>query len=119
MSNVIIFRIGKTPEYILSANTPDYVNDSDAIVNPNVSSLSNIPIKYWKRSGDNVVEMNNQEKQVVDAGLLLDRKNSADTFSVGLIDIFTALIKVINLRLPAGNKITKQELITALKEEIK
>lgn len=49
---------------------------------------------------------------------LLARKNNADTISIGLDTLVTALIKVINIRLPQGQKITRSEMVTAIKEEI-
>ena len=58
------------------------------------------------------------EKQMISDAELLQRKSQADTFGVNLIDLVIALIKVINIRLPVGSKITKQEMIDALKGEI-
>lgn len=58
MANVI----NKTTlQYLQSVNTPDY--GADWIINP---ILPDCEKKYWKVSGDKVVEMTAQEKSVVD-----------------------------------------------------
>lgn len=131
MANIAIFNPNQTPEYLTSVNGAEYMADPTAlegnvvsnnpniIINPDISVVKDIPIKYWKRNGNQIIEMTTAEKQVVDTNELLARKNRADDF--GLSDmkvILTALIKVINLRLPAGQRITKQEMIDALKAEI-
>jgi len=121
MSNVAIFKSGEAPKYLRSVHTPDYENDPDVIVNPAITEqfLQSVPFKHWKRNGDDVVEMNSAEKQAVDDAKLLLRKNAADDFGINdMKTVLTALIKVINLRLGNGKKITKVEMITALKEEI-
>jgi len=55
-----------TLQIINSANTPDYPVE-DWIINPDLSDVSGIDEKYWKIVGDTVVEMNQSEKDVVDA----------------------------------------------------
>jgi len=94
-------------------------NDPDVIFNPDISAVQNVPLKYWKRSGDNIVEMNLAEKQTILDAELQARKDAANDFGIeGMKIVLTALIKVINLRLPSGQKITKQEMVDALKGEI-
>lgn len=63
MSNVIN---RATLEYRTSVNTPNFPTDT-WIINPDLSALTNVPTKYWKISGDLVLEMNASEKAVVDA----------------------------------------------------
>lgn len=118
MSTIAIFKQDQCPQLILSANTPDYDKDPDVIVNPDISLVKNIETKYWKRSGNSIIEMSQVEKDAVDQSELNARKSLADSFNAKTIEIFTAIIKVINLRLPSGQKITKQELIDAIKAEI-
>lgn len=71
MSNVAIFDPSATPqrvlEYLLSVNTPDYVSRPDVVINPDVSSLLNVPIKYWKHVTGNIVEMTPAEKLALDS----------------------------------------------------
>lgn len=117
MANVAIFKVGQIPQYLISINTPDYSSDPDVIVNPDISTVSSVLLKYWKRSGNSILEMDATEKQAVDDAELLLKKNAVDNFGVELLPFITALIKVINLRLPS-NKITKQEVIDAVKLEI-
>lgn len=118
MASVAIFKAGQQPQYLLSVNTPDYSSDPDVIVSPDLSSVQNVPLKYWKRVGNTISEMSQAEKDTITAAELVIRKNAADTFVGDPVAIFTALIKVINLRLPVGQKITKAELVAAVKEEI-
>jgi hypothetical protein len=73
MSNIIIYDptgvvINCVTNYLISVNTPDY--SSNVLVNPDVSQLSEVPIKYWKVSSSQVIEMNSTEKQIIDDFLL-------------------------------------------------
>src|SRR3990167_4959136 len=115
MSNVAIFKPDQTPEYLKSVNTPDFEGNLFAIINPDITKVQNVPLKFWKRIGDNIVEMTQTEKDAITAAELQLRKDQANNFGVGLLEFTTALIKVINLRLPTGQKITKQEMIDAVK----
>jgi hypothetical protein len=54
---------------LYSVNTPDYP-ESDWIINPDLTILETVPIKYLKVSGDLVIEMTTAEKAVVDAAEL-------------------------------------------------
>ena len=63
MSNVVIFKDGEV-KYLKSVHTPDYLSNPDAIINPNIPI--GVPIKYWKRNGDIVLEMDTSEKNAVD-----------------------------------------------------
>lgn len=118
MATVAIFKPSKTPQYLQSVNTPDYEGDPDVIVEPDISSVSSVPLKYWKRVGDAIVEMSQAEKDAIAATELLAKKAVADNYGVDMKTALTALVKVINIRLNAGQKITKQEMIDALKAEI-
>lgn len=55
-----------TKQYLRSVNTPDYPT-AEWIINPDVSALAGVPVKYWKVSGDSVTEMTQAEKDAVDA----------------------------------------------------
>ena len=118
MSNVAIFKPNETPRYLRSVNTPDHEGDPNILINPDVSALQNVELKHWKRVGNNIVEMNASEKQVIADAELFQRKSVADNYGIDLKVALTALVKVFNKRLPSGQKITKAEMITALKEEI-
>ena len=58
-----------TLQYLLSVNTPDYPTQ-DWVINPDLSAVSGVAVKYWKLTGDNVTEMTQGEKDTVDAALL-------------------------------------------------
>ena len=57
-----------TMELRRSVNTPDYPS-KDWIVNPDLSAVESVPRKYWKLSGNDVVEMNQSEKDAKDASM--------------------------------------------------
>ena len=130
MANIGIFKPNETPQYLTSVSEGPYVVDINVdkrlqqplddtiLLNPDISGVSGVPIKYWKKVNSTIVEMSQAEKDVILAAELQVRKASADNFSSDPLSIFTALIKVINLRLPVGQKITKAEMTTAVKEEI-
>ena len=107
-----------TLQYLESVNTPDYPS-VDWVINPDISAVLNVPHKYWKLSGTNVVEMTLAEKSAVDAAELQARKDKiTEIENADMREIFIALIKVLNTKLPANKQITKQELIDAIKLEI-
>jgi hypothetical protein len=58
-----------TVEYRTSVHTPDYPTET-WIINPDLSSLTEVPWRYWKVVGDAVVEMTQGEKDAVDLALL-------------------------------------------------
>lgn len=71
MSNIVIFDPNgivnnRVINYLRSANTPDYENLSNVLINPDVSLLENISVNYWKVSENNVVEMSSNEKTIID-----------------------------------------------------
>jgi len=58
-----------TKELLFSVNTPDYPSPPWLINPPGIQTLlaAEVPIKYWKCFGGDVVEMTQAEKDVVDA----------------------------------------------------
>lgn len=129
--NIAIFKLNKTPEYLISVNGAEYMTDPtalegsvtpnspDVIFNPNITAVKNVPVKFWKRNGSSITEMTQAEKNVVLATELQARKDMANDFGIQDIKpVLTALIKVLNTKLPANKQITKQELVDALKGEI-
>lgn len=80
-----------TVEYIKSVNTPDY-SPAEWIINPDLSALDDVPHRYWKVVGDDVVEMDQAEKDAVDAAIaekqhesmLMGRK--VDSLPVTILD---------------------------------
>jgi hypothetical protein len=55
--------------YITSINTPDYSGNPNTLINPDLSSVSGVDLKYWKYdsgSSPPIVEMTTAEKADVD-----------------------------------------------------
>lgn len=48
--------------YLESVNTPEY-DPSEWIINPDLSSVSDIPVSYWKIVGDTVEAMSEEERE--------------------------------------------------------
>lgn len=75
MANVVN-RIAVPLQILYSVNTPDY--DPELwIINPDLTILETVPLKYCKVSGDLVVEMTPAEKAAVDAAELAAAKIAA------------------------------------------
>lgn len=81
-----------TTELLTSINTPDF-SVNDWIINPDLSLLDNVPHKYWKIDGDNVVEMNQSEKDAVDfeelSNTILEKKYRVDEYERGKLSVTT------------------------------
>lgn len=131
MANIAIFKAGKTPEYLTSVNGAEYMadptaldgntvpNSPDVIFNPDISAVKNIPIKFWKRNGNSIVEMSQAEKDAILAAELQARKDAANDFGIqDMKVVLKVLINILNTKLPANKQITKQEVVDALKGEI-
>lgn len=116
MASVALFN---PTQYLVSVNTPDYEGNPNAIINPDITAVQGVPLKFWKRVGNTIVEMTQAEKDAVLAAELQARRDQANDLSFqDMKSVLTALIKVINIRLPQNQKITKQELVDAIKAEI-
>lgn len=80
--------------------------------------LKTKPRKYLKIVSNTVQEKDAVEKAQVDAAELtasqILESQAVDRLEISNEDIITALVQVINARLPS-NKITKQEIITQIK----
>lgn len=85
------YAINKTTlEYFSGINPNDY-NLNDWVVTDDVSEIQTIPHEYWKVSDDIIVEMNQAEKDIVDAdnlsNLKLARYNEIDIKTGELISL--------------------------------
>lgn len=72
MANVVN-RTAVPIEILYSVNTPDY-DPAQWIINPDLTILQTVPLKYIKIVGDLLVEMTPAEKAVVDAAELAQAK---------------------------------------------
>ena len=78
---------GRVTQYVTSVNTPDYDGETNKLVNPDLSSLSAVPQKYWKESAGSVVEMSQADKDVIEplSDRKAERKGEVDLQSGALI----------------------------------
>jgi len=120
MADVLIYnkQTGKIKSYLKSVNTPDYLNRNDVIINPKIPK--GVPLKFLKVENGKVVEMSQSEKKALLQEELERRRKleieAINNLNVNIREIIEALIKIINKRLPSNKQITKQELITQIKE---
>ncbi len=72
MANIIVYDPDNAivenivAEYAPSANTNDYLDEPNKLVNPDLSGVDSVERKYWKVDNSLVVEMNSSEKELVD-----------------------------------------------------
>lgn len=69
MANVVIYDTGDNHvlSYLRSVNTPDYSERNDVVINPDLSAVIGIALKYWKHDNGSIVEMSQAEKDALDA----------------------------------------------------
>lgn len=75
MANIALYNpsavvVNQVTTYLLSVNTPDYDSEPNKVVNPDLSALTGIPMKWWKVDTGVVVEMSSGEKDTIDNSLL-------------------------------------------------
>lgn len=75
MANVVN-RTAVPLQVLYSVNTPDY-DPAEWIINPDLTILETVPLKYCKVSGEFIVEMSTLEKAAVDAAELAAVKSLA------------------------------------------
>ncbi len=109
MSNVAIFKPGETPRYLKSVNTPDYENDLGVIINPSLSNVEDVPLKYWVRIGNLVKEMTLAKKQAVD-----DAEEAENTAKIEALEQIDAI--VLAKALVKAGIVTKTLLVSKIKE---
>lgn len=117
MSDIVIFKLNQQPQYLKSVNTGDYINDPDILINPDISSVQSVPLKYWKRSGDSIVEMSTSEKSAIDLEELNQRKATADNFNISVEMLANVLLDLFADKFTAKN-ITKDYLVNLIKKRI-
>ena len=84
------------------------------LLEPDISGLTNVPVKYLKQSGGAVVEMTQAEKDAVDAEELAEanatRATAIDNLDITIKDAFVAWLQVYNSKVPAQYQVTPAEL---------
>lgn len=93
---------------------------SDWIEYPDLSTLFNVDKKYWKSSGDSIIEMTPTEKSDVDTEQALREKNATEEESQrGILKaVIKGLVDVINTKLPGNKQITYSEVRAAIRSEL-
>jgi hypothetical protein len=109
MANVAFLENGNVV-YLKSVNTPEYSGKTNLVINPDVSSLSVVDRKYWKIDGGSVVEMTQAEKDFVNESESLAKDAAVQNLTIDTITLAKALVK--------AGVVTKQNLVTAIKEVI-
>ncbi len=78
MANIAIFLPNKEPQYLISVSESNYVKninvdkrsveakDSTILINPDITLVKDVPVKYWKKEGNNIVEMTDVEKKAIE-----------------------------------------------------
>lgn len=111
--------IGNTNIFLNDPNDYESIKAGFIYLPNGCSSLPQVAPKYLKVISGEVVEMNTVEKAAIDileAQAEQTAKDARDArLEVTQGEALTALIQVVNVRLPAGQKITKQELIDKIK----
>lgn len=79
-----------TKQYLVSVS-PNELQEAPAnyIEDPDLSSVAGVPNRYWKITGDVITEMNQSEKDAVDASLLSDSRDA----TVAQIDDVESIIR--------------------------
>lgn len=55
-----------TKQYLLSVNTPDYM-DGEWLINPDISVVDGLPLKYWIIESDELRAATTEEREYIDA----------------------------------------------------
>lgn len=72
-----------TKEIFYSVNTPDYP-ETDYIINPDLSNVTDLKPSYWKIEGKNVLPMTVAEKMAVDIELTAEKELKTPACPYGL-----------------------------------
>lgn len=121
MANIVKFAPGKRPLYLLSVNTPDYDQDPNCLVNPDISNVVSVPVQYWKRSGNDIVEMTPEEKLAVDTTekeAYMNQVNIDIPDYVTMTDMIEVLLVLGNTQWSQNKTVTKTQFLDLLKQEI-
>ena len=84
MANVL-HKTNSPADYRLSVNTPDFPS-ADWFHDPDVSAVSGVPLKYWRVGTNPVEEMNQTEKDAVDAAATAAALLAAKSEASSVID---------------------------------
>ena len=104
---------GKVSQYRQSVNGADYVNGTN-LIDPNVSAVISVPVKYWKVVSGSVVEMTLAEKKFVDdlPIRIAALRTELETLSIGIEadDLSWASMTTVQ-RLAVAKKVIRREVL--------
>ena len=121
MSNVLRTKNGKIVDYLLSVSTPDYDQDPENLINPDISAVVEVPMKYWQLENGTVREMTPEEKQATDIAqrneVLINIRNNVSNY-VDAADLIEILVTIGNTQWSKGKVVTKAQFLDLLFDEI-
>ena len=94
--------------YRTSINTPDFEDNDDWIINPDLSNVQGVPRRYWKIVNSDVIEMSTEEKAEVDRVPGHQQVQDAINFGKEIILEFGGTNVDENTPLAVTEEITKQ-----------
>jgi hypothetical protein len=85
MANIVIYNpsavvVNQVTQYLTSVHTPNYASEPNKLVNPDMSPVAGLPMKWWKVSGGVVAAMTQGERDAIDAALLPAAKSARKTY---------------------------------------
>lgn len=90
MAEIVRYSTSSTPnpitEYRQSVNTPDYENQPNILINPNLSAVAGQPLRYWKHVAGAVQLMTQGERDAVDAAITAAALAAAKLAAKRIID---------------------------------
>lgn len=106
-------------QYLRSVNTPYYYGRDDIVIMP---TMPHYNLKFLKVKNGQVVEMTQAEK---DAIIQAEQQAQHDAqvqnvnnLGVTVKDMIVAFVKVYNSKVPPQYRITKQEIIDQIKQDL-
>ena len=98
MSNIVFYDpngivTNRVINYLKSVNTPDYESSPNILINPDISLVLNVPTNYWKVVSDNVEEMSENEKNMLD-DFLNAKTFRQNKYQISSYDDFHRLSKI-------------------------
>lgn len=103
MADIVIFDpldsvvAGRVTDYLQSVNTPDYDSVADKVVNPDLSALEAVPVKYWKHDSGSIVEMIQAEKDAWDNSVATALNLNRRELAKQIVDTQEELGKIIRV----------------------
>lgn len=133
MANVVIYDTGDNHvlRYLRSVNTPDYSERNDVVINPDLSAVIGIALKYWKHDNGSIVEMSQAEKDALDAAeqaafeltvrtgskAYMDNFNDFGLILRAMVSIMMKEINILRTEHSLANR-TFSQLKTQIKSEV-